>query len=166
MDESLVRREIGTEIEIDAQPARVWAVLTDFSSYPEWNTFLHWVEGRIAEGERIRFCFELPRGFRFKVGATILNVIPERALRWAGVFLTSRVFCAEHYFELTSSPGGRTRFSHGEIFTGLLLPLAWIILRISGPRVYEDMNHELKRRVEFYVAQPSRPVGSTQGNSI
>ncbi len=110
MDESLVRREIGTEIEIDAQPARVWAVLTDFSSYPEWNTFLHWVEGRIAEGERIRFCFELPRGFRFKVGATILNVIPERALRWAGVFLTSRVFCAEHYFELTSSPGGRTRF--------------------------------------------------------
>jgi hypothetical protein len=166
MDESLVRREIATEIEIDAQPARVWAVLTDFSSYPEWNTFLHWVEGRIAEGERIRFCFELPRGFRFKVGATILNVIPERALRWAGVFLTSRVFRAEHYFELTSSPGGRTRFSHGEIFTELLLPFAWIILRTSGRPVYEDMNQELKRRVESDVARPSHAAGSTQGKSI
>ena len=161
-----MRREIATEIEIDAQPARVWAVLTDFSSYPEWNTFLHWVDGRIAEGERIRFCFELPRGFRFKVSAIILNVTPERALRWAGVLFTARLFRAEHYFELTSSPGGRTRFSHGEIFTGLLLPLAWIILRTSGPRVYEDMNHELKRRVESDVAQPSRAAGSTRGKSI
>jgi hypothetical protein len=164
MDESPMRREIATEIEIDAPPASVWAVLTDFSSYPEWNTFLRWVEGRIAEGEGIRFCFELPRGFRFKVTATILKVTPERALRWAGVLFTARLFRAEHYFELTSSPGGRTRFSHGEIFTGLLLPLAWIILRTSGPRVYEDMNHELKRRVESDVAQPSRAVGGTKGN--
>ena len=103
-----MRREIATGIEIDAPPASVWAVFSDFSSYPEWNTFLRWVEGRIAEGERIRFCFELPRGFRFKVTATILKVTPERTLRWAGVLLTARLFRAEHYFELTSSPGGRT----------------------------------------------------------
>jgi uncharacterized protein YndB with AHSA1/START domain len=76
MDERPMRREIATGIEIDAPPASVWAVLSDFSSYPEWNTFLRWVEGRIAEGERIRFCFELPRGFRFKVTATILKVTP------------------------------------------------------------------------------------------
>jgi hypothetical protein len=108
MDERPMRREIATGIEIDAPPASVWAVLSDFSSYPEWNTFLRWVEGRIAEGERIRFCFEPPRGFRFKVTATILKVTPERTLRWAGVLLTARLFRAEHYFELTSSPGGRT----------------------------------------------------------
>jgi hypothetical protein len=159
-----VRREIATEIEIDASPARVWALLTDFSSYPEWNTFLRWVEGRIAEGERIRFCFEMPRGFRFKVNATILNVTPDRALRWAGVFLTARLFRAEHYFELTPTPGERTRFSHGEIFTGFLVPLAWLILRTSGRRVYEDMNRELKRRVESSPAQPSRAAGSSKGN--
>jgi hypothetical protein len=159
-----VRREIATEIEIDAPPGRVWSVLTDFSSYPEWNTFLRWVEGRIAEGERIRFCFELPRGFRFKVNATILNVTPERALRWAGVFFTARLFHAEHYFELTPSPGARTRFSHGEIFIGLLLPLAWIILGTSGRRVYEDMNLELKRRVESSIAERARSVDSTKGN--
>ena len=159
-----MRREIATEIEIDAPPARVWSVLTDFSSYPEWNTFLRWVEGRIAEAERIRFCFELPRGFRFKVNATILNVTPERALRWAGVFLTARLFRAEHYFELTPTPGARTRFSHGEIFTGLLLPLAWIILGTSGRRVYEDMNLELKCRVESSIAQRARSVDSTKGN--
>ena len=143
-----MRREIATEIDIDATPARVWSVLTDFPSYAEWNTFLHWVDGRIVEGERIRFCFEMPRGFRFKVNATILNVTPDRALRWAGVFLTARLFRAEHYFELIPIPGERTRFSHGEIFTGPLVPFAWLILRTAGPPVYKDMNVELKRRVE------------------
>jgi hypothetical protein len=159
-----VRREIATEIEIDAPPARVWSVLTDFSSYPEWNTFLRWVEGRIAEGERIYFCFELLRGFRFKVNATILNVVPEKALRWAGVFLTARLFRAEHYFELIPSPGARTRFSHGEIFTGHLLPLAWIVLGTSGRRAYEDMNRELKRRAESSVAQRAGSVDRIKGN--
>ena len=159
-----MRREIATGIEIDAPPARVWSVLTDFASYPEWNTFLRWVEGRGAEGERIRFCFELPRGFRFKVSAVILKVIPERSLRWAGVFLTARLFRAEHYFELGPSPGERTRFSHGEIFTGLLLPLAWIILGTSGRRVYEDMNLELKRRVESSDARRLRSVGGARGD--
>jgi hypothetical protein len=160
-----VRREIATEIEIDAPPTRVWSVLTDFASYPEWNTFLRWVEGRIVKGERIYFCFELPRGFRFKVNATILNVTPERALRWAGVFLTFRLFRAEHYFELTAVPGARTRFSHGEVFTGFLLPLAWIVLRTSGRRVYEDMNLELKRRVESSIAHGAGPVVGTDGNA-
>ena len=36
----------------------------------------------------------------------------------------------------------------GEIFSGLLLPLAWVVLRAHGPSAYEGMNVDLKRRVE------------------
>jgi Polyketide cyclase / dehydrase and lipid transport len=30
-------RELRREIELDAPPERVWAVVTDFDAYPEWN---------------------------------------------------------------------------------------------------------------------------------
>jgi hypothetical protein len=30
-------RELSTEIEINALPEQVWAVLCDFESYSEWN---------------------------------------------------------------------------------------------------------------------------------
>jgi hypothetical protein len=46
------------------------------------------------------------------------------------------------------------------------VPLVWLVLRTSGRRVYEDMNQELKRRVESDVARPSRAVGSAQGKRI
>ena len=32
-------REIKTQIEINAAPERVWAVLTDFQQTPSWNPF-------------------------------------------------------------------------------------------------------------------------------
>ena len=34
-------REIQTEIEIDAPPARVWDILTDFATYPRMESLHH-----------------------------------------------------------------------------------------------------------------------------
>ncbi|MGZ5382453.1 MAG: SRPBCC family protein [Acidimicrobiia bacterium] len=39
-------RSIETSIEIDAQPARVWEVLTGFERYPEWNPFVASLHGK------------------------------------------------------------------------------------------------------------------------
>src|SRR3972149_2322813 len=36
----LGRRVIHTEIQINAAPESVWAVLIDFPSYPQWNPFI------------------------------------------------------------------------------------------------------------------------------
>jgi len=143
-----VPRHIDTEIEIAANPQRVWTVLADFARYPEWNRFLLWVEGRLEEGAQIRFRFELPPGFRMQARATVLKVEPQRALIWAGHFLCPRLFRAEHYFVIEARDASRVRFRHGEIFSGLLLPLAWLVLRKHGPSVYNGMNVDLKRRVE------------------
>ena len=39
------RNELRAEIEIDADPDSVWAVLMDFEAYPEWNPFIQPIEG-------------------------------------------------------------------------------------------------------------------------
>jgi hypothetical protein len=44
-------QELRREIEIDAPPERVWAVVTDFAAYPEWNPFIRRIRGELHEGE-------------------------------------------------------------------------------------------------------------------
>ena len=139
---------IDTAIEITAGSERVWDVLDDLARYPEWNHFLLRVDGRLAVGAPIRFRFELPRGFRMNATATVLKLEPARELRWAGRLLWPWLFRAEHYFVIEPLATEQVRFLHGEIFSGLLLPLAWLILRHQGPPVYEQMNADLKRRCE------------------
>lgn len=141
-------REISTQIEIDAPASRIWAVLTDFPRYPEWNGFLLEAYGAVAPGSQIKFRFELPRGFRMWTRATVLEARPGAQLRWAGNFLFDWLFRAEHYFRIEALGAARARFAHGERFTGLLVPIAWLVLRHSGKPVYDDMNRALKQRAE------------------
>jgi uncharacterized protein YndB with AHSA1/START domain len=42
--------QLHTEIEINGPAERVWAVLTDFASYPEWNPFIRQVSGELNIG--------------------------------------------------------------------------------------------------------------------
>lgn len=140
-----VVREIATEIEIDGSAQRIWDVLADFAAYPHWNPFLLKVDGAPEVARRIRFWFELPRGFRAPACATVLKSDQGRELRWAGSVPGLR---AEHYFLIEPTGAARFRFRHGEIFSGLLLPIVWPILRGRGREVYEAMNVALKARVE------------------
>jgi hypothetical protein len=144
-------REIATEIEIDASAQRIWEVLADFAAYPHWNPFLLKVDGVPGTAQRIRFWFELPRGFRAPACAKVLKADQGRELRWAGSI--PGLLRAEHYFVIERTGAARVRFRHGEIFSGWFLPLVWPILRGRGPEVYEAMNVALKRRVEGTAAR-------------
>jgi hypothetical protein len=111
-------REIRTEIVIAAPAERVWEVLTDFASYPDWAPMFNSISGKLQPGERLRVSF--------KNGPTVNPVIaelqPARVLEWQGKLLVGGVFDGRHRFELQPQ-GDKTLLIHSERFTGVLIPL-------------------------------------------
>jgi hypothetical protein len=45
--------EIITEIEIEATAEKLWNILLDFPSYPEWNPFVRSIAGVAKIGHRL-----------------------------------------------------------------------------------------------------------------
>lgn len=137
--------DIQTGIEIDAEPEAIWRVLTDFSSYDDWNPMLRNVQTDLQPGAQVRFEV-LREGARpLKLKASITTIREPRGLAWRGG--SAAIICGEHYFRVEPLAGGRCRFHHGEHFTGVLLPLIKGTLK-NAPELYRAMNEALKRRVE------------------
>jgi hypothetical protein len=141
--------EIITFIEIEAPPHRVWTTLTDFSAHPEWNPFIRSLEGSSRVGDTLRVFIQPPGGRGMTFQPTVVSAIPNQELRWLGHLIVPHVFDGEHFFKIEPLDGGRrTGFTHGERFTGLLVPLLRRTLERSTRQGFEAMNRALKTRVE------------------
>jgi hypothetical protein len=141
-------REIKTTIEIDAPTNTVWAVLTDFSRYSEWNPFIRSIHGKAEQGEQLEILIQPPGGTGMTFRPIILVLQPEAELRWLGRLILPGIFDGEHQFQLKPIGEGRTRLIHREVFSGLLVPLLWRNLDTQTRQGFEAMNHALKQRVE------------------
>jgi hypothetical protein len=139
-------RVIRTETEIDAPPAEVWAVLTDFPSYPAWNPFIQEASGTLAVGEILTMRMHLGERPPQTFTPEVLAVRENAELRWRGTLRWQWLFSAEHLFELSRS-GERTRLVHSEQFRGVLVPLLRKMID-ETEREYLLLNAALKDRVE------------------
>lgn len=138
-------KEIRTELQIRASASRVWEILTDLASFPDWNPLVLEARGALREGSRLSVRIRSGREMRFS--PTLLAVKPERELRWRGELLHARLFAGEHYFLLEPNDKG-TRFVHGERFTGVLVGLVAGMLEANAARDFAAMNQALRRRAE------------------
>jgi hypothetical protein len=80
-------KEFRSEIEIRASAERVWQVLTDFASFPQWNPFMRRASGEVKAGARLEVRSQPSgaNGMTFK--PTVLKAEPNRELRWLGHLL-------------------------------------------------------------------------------
>jgi hypothetical protein len=141
-------KELITEIEINGTIDRVWEVLTNFSSFPEWNPFIKQIEGDLNIGAQLKVLIEPPGGKAMTFKPIVKILEPENEFRWLGSLLFPGIFDGEHIFRLEQINDNKTKFIHRETFTGLLVPLFWKSLNSNTRIGFEEMNKALKERIE------------------
>lgn len=148
MERNQTMNHLHTEISITAPPDRIWHLLTDFASFPQWNPFIRHAVGELREGAQLEVYLQ-PSGARgMTFHPRILKAEPDRELRWLGHFLIPGLFDGEHIFTIEPLEAGRVRFVQREIFTGLLVPLFMRWMEKDTRRGFEEMNRALKLRAE------------------
>jgi hypothetical protein len=140
-------KKIRTETVIDATPERVWAVLTDFNAYAEWNPLNIMAEGEARPGAKIRTTFLNPSqpGAKITQTVTLTTCEPCRALAWSGN--VPLLFKGRHHFTLAPEGQG-TRLLHGEDMSGLIaMTFSEATLLRDFVPYYEAVNRALAARV-------------------
>ena len=140
-------RTIETNIEIDATPDQVWAVLTNFGAYAEWNPFITSLTGSPAQGERLEVTICPPETRSITLKPTVTAYEPGRHFAWLGHLVIPHIFDGAHELILESNERGATSFTQRETFRGVLVP--FVAGTLSHTRDgFEQMNQAIKERVE------------------
>lgn len=144
-------RTVERSVEISAAPAEVWRVLVDFAAYPQWNPFVI----RAAAPDGLVVGRELDVRIRNGGSETgfrpeVLAVAVERELRWVGRVVVPGLLDGEHSFRLEAVAGG-TRFTQGERFRGVLVPVVGSSIDVAGG--FDAMNAALRDRVLATIAR-------------
>lgn len=141
-------REIKTEIQIAAPPAKVWSILTDFENWKNWNPIINEASGEPALNSEltISMCGKDGKGGpRYKPVVSIFE--KPNSFRWRAKMMASFLFTNDKIVELKEVNGG-THLIHIETFSGLMVPMFWSKMEQGMPMMLKSMNEALKKRAE------------------
>jgi hypothetical protein len=142
-------KEIITETMIEARPETVWRVFTEFYRYPNWSSFISSINGEPRVGNTLDVKMVDGKGKTRDFKPLVLVSEPRKEFRWKGKLGgMGWLFSGEHFFILEKASENRTRFVHGERFTGFLVPVLWRSLNTDTRNGFIEFNKAIKRRVE------------------
>jgi hypothetical protein len=140
-------KKIETEITINANPVKVWNILTNFEKHREWNPFIRSIKGNKKVGEKLVISIQPPEGRGMTFKPVLISYSENREFKWRGKLVVDGIFDGEHYFILSAKPDGTTRLIHGEKFSGILVSLLGNLLD-KTKEGFEAMNNSLKAECE------------------
>lgn len=143
-----MKKDIQTEIEINASAEKVWRILSEFENFPAWNPFVVKVSGEPKVGEVLEIEVQLPESRLLKFTPTVLKVEPNKELRWVGT-MPLNAFRGEHFYKIESLSDNKIRFVHGEHFSGWMVGLIWLFVGKQTENGYRIMNEALKKQAEI-----------------
>lgn len=136
---------VTAAIEIAAAPERVWAVLTDLASYPQWNPVFREASGQVTPGNRITIkSTHLESGQTMTFKVKVLIAEPPAELRWRSS--VAGLMTGVRSFSLSPVADG-TRLVQSETYQGLFARFpAKTIDRIQAS--FEAINQAIKEQAE------------------
>lgn len=137
-------RATSVSIRISSAPEIIWALLTNASDFPRWNSTVTSVEGRIQTGETIRLKSVLDEKRVFKL--KVKSMAPAKAMTWQDGM--APFFKGVRNYELTSNPDGTTTFVMAEKIGGLMYPMAAKHIP-DFDAVFEQFAADLKKEAEI-----------------
>lgn len=141
---------VYTEININASAEKVWSVLMDFETMPEWSPALQGIVGDLADGSAVTVLYkvgdrvaEIPHVISFKDG-TSFGWAEELKGPAPGIF-------DNHLYKVEAISECQTRFIQSDAFKGVSTEqpertTAFFAERVLGS--YRSFNTALKKQVE------------------
>jgi hypothetical protein len=147
-------KRISSVIIINASAQRIWNVITDFNSYPLWNTFtprITLTNDRCGVGAEFDLdCRMTERLLFIDEHETILSLEPDRFRFCMGTSRTKGRPGIRSFRWQICEPleAGRTRFTNFEEFHGPLAPLVYLLYAKRLKKAFERYCAELKAYAE------------------
>jgi hypothetical protein len=129
---------------IQAGPDAIWAILTDGAKYPDWDSGVISVDGRIAPGEKIKVVSSANPNRAFPVRVTEFS--PGTSMTWSGG-MPLGLFKGVRTYRLAAQPDGTTRFTMREEYSGPLTGMIWKSMPDLQPS-FDQFANGLKARAE------------------
>ncbi|HTJ49853.1 MAG TPA: SRPBCC domain-containing protein [Cyclobacteriaceae bacterium] len=149
------------EVNIQAKPEIVWALLTDANNFARWNSTVTGIDGVIREGERIRI--HVP-GTKRTFTPRVTDVVQNERMIWSdGVPM---IFKGTRSFVLKPNDNGSTLFIMKEHFHGLVFALVKGMLP-DFKGIFEAYANDLRleaERLDTDGSQQDHAVGSMPTN--
>jgi len=137
-------RSFAASIRIRARPEAVWELLTTAADYPQWNSTVERIDGRIAAGETVKVYAKAAPGRAFPLKVT--EFAAPRRMVWSGG-MPLGLFTGTRTYTLTPTAEDEVGFAMREEFSGLLAPLITRSIPDLQP-AFDTFAADLKRRAE------------------
>ncbi|MEM7130514.1 MAG: SRPBCC family protein [Chloroflexota bacterium] len=136
---------VYTSIVINATPAQVWAVLTDFATMPTWSDSFQGIHGELQDGAEVTTST--------KIAGTVIPGGPRELIYEEGEFFGWShpiIFdlVDNHIYRVEDLDDGRTLFIQSDTFTGEAAQAQGVGFGTVLQIMYSSFNQQLKAEVE------------------
>ena len=141
-------KKLETTITINAPASKIWEILMNFNEYPKWNPFILKIEENKSKNDTLSVQIKSGDNKNMVFQPKILKKEIEKEFRWIGHLYVKGLFDGEHYFILEREGKEKTKFIHGESFSGIMSSFILKMIKEDTIKGFQSMNLALKERAE------------------
>ena len=147
-----MKRAVEHRIGVQAPAEIVWDLVSDFSTWKDWNPLYRQAEGQLKIGTALTLEQHLPGEPAKVISPIVQDWVPYEQLHWRSSRLGGFV-TAIRYLEIENMGPNNSTFSNGELFMGLLLRFVSRDERRKLKAAFTEMGEAVRDRAEAIWAE-------------